>query len=76
MAFIGHPICGDGKYGGIEAHPGDLVSRQLHLHAWRLKLPDGKLVEAPLSHHMATSLDNLGFALPGLGWRFDPKRMG
>mgnify|MGYP001048753817 CR=1 FL=1 len=73
MAHIGHPICGDGKYGGLEAHPGELISRQLHLHAWRLKLPDGKLVEAALPAHMQVSFDNLGFALPGRDWRFDPK---
>ena len=74
MAHIGHPICGDGKYGGEDAHSeGGLVARRLHLHAWRLKLPDGKLVEAPLSNHMQASFDNMGFALPSRHWRFDQK---
>ena len=35
MVHIGHPICGDGKYGGGDAHPGGLIARRLHLHAWR-----------------------------------------
>lgn len=74
MAHIGHPICGDGKYGGAEAHSeGGLVARRLHLHAWRLKLPDGKVVEAALSDHMQASFYNLGFAVPSAGWRFDQK---
>ena len=70
MALIGHVICGDGKYGGVDAHPGGMVARQLHLHAWQLKLPDGKLVSAPPSPHMVVSLDALGLSMPPKGWRF------
>ena len=70
MALIGHVICGDGKYGGVDAHPGGMVARQLHLHAWQVKLPDGKLVTAPPSPHMVASLDALGLSMPPKGWRF------
>ena len=31
MAHIGHPICGDGKYAGEDAHPGGPIARRLHL---------------------------------------------
>ncbi len=71
MAHEGHPIAGDGKYGGAEAHPGGLVAKRLHLHAWRLQLGDGFLIEAPLTGHMRTSLLNLGLQLPKGDWPFD-----
>ena len=64
------PICGDGKYGGEDAHPGAMLARRLHLHAWQVKLTDGKVITAPLSPHFAASMEKLGFALPPLGWRF------
>ena len=35
---IGTPIVGDGKYGGVTAHPGGEIPRQLHLHARSLDL--------------------------------------
>ncbi|MDC1383707.1 RluA family pseudouridine synthase [Candidatus Puniceispirillum sp.] len=70
MAYLGNPICGDGKYAGDDAHPGGLIVRRLHLHAWQLKLPDGKLITAPMSPHMKASLDNLGMGVPSAGWRF------
>ena len=47
MAHVGHPIMGDRKYGGEAAHPGGVIAGRLHLHAWRLVLPDGKRIEAP-----------------------------
>jgi hypothetical protein len=51
MAAIGHPIIGDGKYGGPEAFLSGSISRKMHLHARRLIIehPDGTLldVEAP-----------------------------
>lgn len=62
MAAIGHPIVGDGKYGGEEAFiRGSLdFSDQLHLHAHRLVIPDvfGKTIDvkAPLPEHMKKSL--------------------
>ena len=70
MAHEGHAIIGDGKYGGAAVHPGGEIARRLHLHAWRLQLPDGKRIEAPLSAHMTTSLEAIGLALPPAGWQF------
>ena len=70
MAHIGHPICGDGKYAGGDAHPGGMIARRLHLHAWSLKLTDGKVITAPPSPHLKASLDDLGMAMPAPGWRF------
>ena len=65
MAAIGHPIIGDGKYGGPDAFLSGSISRKLHLHARRLIIdhPDGTMldVEAPLPEHMAASLAQLGF---------------
>jgi len=65
MAAIGHPIVGDGKYGGPDAFLSGSISRKLHLHARRLIIehPDGTPldVEAPLPDHMAASLAQLGF---------------
>ena len=70
MTHIGYPICGDGKYAGDDAHPGGLIARRLHLHAWRLKLTDGKVITAPPSPHLKASLADLGMDLPTTGWRF------
>lgn len=50
------PILGDGKYAGAEAHPGPDFARQLHLHAQFLRMPDGRLIEAPLPHHLSASI--------------------
>jgi 23S rRNA pseudouridine955/2504/2580 synthase len=65
MAAIGHPIVGDGKYGGQEAFLTGAISRKLHLHARRLRIdhPDeGQLdVSAHLPTHFAESLAYLGF---------------
>lgn len=44
-AHIGHPILGDGKYGGQAA---TAASRQLHLHARAITFPD-RLTGAPLT---------------------------
>ena len=66
MAAIGHPIVGDGKYGGAEAFLSGSISRKLHLHARRLRIdqPDGTPLDitAPLPDHFAASLAQLGFA--------------
>ena len=70
MQHINTPICGDGKYGGDAAHPGAMVARRLHLHAWQVKLAGGKVITAPLSPHFAASMEQLGLALPPPGWRF------
>ena len=70
MQHINTPICGDGKYGGDAAHPEDMVARRLHLHAWQVKLADGKVITAPLSPHFAASMEQLGLTPPPPGWRF------
>ncbi len=65
MAAIGHPIVGDGKYGGPEAFLTGSVSRKMHLHARRLVIdhPGGDMIDvtAPLPEHFATSMEYLGF---------------
>ncbi|MEJ2458266.1 MAG: RluA family pseudouridine synthase [Novosphingobium sp.] len=65
MAAIGHPIVGDGKYGGQDAFLSGSISRKMHLHARRLIIdhPDGTPLDvtAPLPEHFANSLEALGF---------------
>ncbi len=74
MAAIGHPIVGDGKYGGQDAFLTGSISRKMHLHARRLIIgtPDGKEdghktgggkldVTADLPEHFAASMAALGF---------------
>src|SRR3546814_10584484 len=70
MAAIGHPIVGDGKYGGQAAFLTGGVSRKMHLHARRIRIdhPDGGQVDvtAPLPAHFDESMGLLGFD-PALG---------
>ena len=65
MAAIGHPIVGDGKYGGQAAFLTGGVSRKMHLHARRIRIdhPDGGTLDvaADLPQHFAESLALLGF---------------
>jgi 23S rRNA pseudouridine955/2504/2580 synthase len=65
MAAIGHPIVGDGKYGGQAAFLTGGISRKMHLHARRLRAdhPDGGQIDvaAELPQHFADSLASLGF---------------
>jgi len=73
MAAIGHPIVGDGKYGGRDAFLTGTISRKMHLHARRLIISEpsntaakgtagGKLdVTADLPEHFAASMEALGF---------------
>ncbi len=65
MAAIGHPIVGDGKYGGQDAFLTGSISRKLHLHARRLRIdhPDGDRIDvtAELPGHFSDSLASLGF---------------
>lgn len=71
MAAIGHPIVGDGKYGGQDAFLTGTISRKMHLHARRLiigtpenKGAGGKLdVTADLPEHFAASMEQMGFDL-------------
>lgn len=65
LAAIGHPIVGDGKYGGQAAFLTGFVSRKMHLHARRLRIeaPGHSQIDAtaPLPEHFAASLAQLGF---------------
>ena len=67
MAAVGHPIVGDGKYGGAGAFLSGSVSKNLHLHARSIHIPgfgkgpSGLQVSAPLPRHMAESWEFLGF---------------
>jgi len=75
MAAIGHPIVGDGKYGGSGqenrgdgwgAQLGGGVSRKLHLHARSIDVPHpttGKrlVVTAPLPEHMVRTWELFGW---------------
>ncbi|WP_370270015.1 RluA family pseudouridine synthase [Nioella sp.] len=75
MAEIGHPIIGDGKYGGSGqenlgdgwgAQLGGIISKKLHLHArmMRFEHPVTRkdvTITAPLPEHMAQSWDTLGW---------------
>ena len=67
MAAIGHPIVGDGKYGGKEAFLTGTISRKMHLHARRLRIdhPKGHQIDvrADLPPHMADSFADLGFEM-------------
>ncbi len=64
-AAMGHPIVGDGKYGGQEAFLTGSISRKMHLHARRLIIDapgGGKIdVAAELPEHFAASMAQLGF---------------
>ncbi len=70
LAAIGHPIVGDGKYGGQDAFLTGSISRKMHLHARRLVIGEpkgadgtgGKLdVTADLPEHFAATMEQLGF---------------
>ena len=65
MAAIGHPVVGDGKYGGKDAFLTGTISRKMHLHARRIRIdhPDGDRVDvfAEPPPHFAESIEDLGF---------------
>lgn len=75
MAEIGHPIAGDGKYGGSAqenagdgwgAQVGGIISKKLHLHArmMRFEHPETRkdiTITAPLPAHMAESWNTFGW---------------
>lgn len=75
MAQIGHPIIGDGKYGGSGqenlgdgwgAQLGGIISKKLHLHARSLTFQHPATrkpmtLTAPLPDHMAQSWETLGW---------------
>ena len=65
LAYIGTPILGDGKYGGLDNLP-DAVAPKLHLHARRITFPHprgGKTVDvtAPLPGFMRQTWNFYGF---------------
>ncbi len=64
-AAMGHPIVGDGKYGGPDAFLTGSISRKMHLHARRLIIdaPGGEEIDAiaELPEHFAASMAQLGF---------------
>jgi 23S rRNA pseudouridine955/2504/2580 synthase len=65
LSEIGHPIVGDGKYGGQAAFL-DGISRKMHLHARQLRLahPSGKgelEISADIAGHFAESWAFFGF---------------
>ncbi|GAA6208747.1 RluA family pseudouridine synthase [Cognatishimia sp. WU-CL00825] len=76
MAEIGHPIIGDGKYGGSGqenlgdgwgAQLGGMISKKLHLHARTMSFehPVTKqplIVHAPLPEHMQNTFDTFDWA--------------
>ncbi|UWR48619.1 RluA family pseudouridine synthase [Phaeobacter inhibens] len=76
MAEIGHPIAGDGKYGGSSqenlgdgwgAQLGGIISKKLHLHCRRMAFehPTTKKplsITAPLPDHMRDSWDTFGWS--------------
>ncbi|WP_204113241.1 RluA family pseudouridine synthase [Shimia biformata] len=75
MAEIGHPIIGDGKYGGSGqenlgdgwgAKMGGVISNKLHLHARRMSFEHPVtykpvVIEADLPDHMVHTFDTLGW---------------
>lgn len=65
LAAIGHPILGDGKYGGREAFIAEELAPQPMLHARELTLPragGGELrLVAPLPEHMRAAFAFFGF---------------
>lgn len=75
MAEIGHPIIGDGKYGGSGqenmgdgwgAQLGGVISKKLHLHARSMTFEHPKTrkpitVTAPLPDHMKHTWDTFGW---------------
>ena len=67
MAAIGHPIVGDGKYGGPAAFLTGGISRKMHLHARRIRVdhPDGGEIDvsADVPSHIAESIATLGFEI-------------
>ena len=66
-AALGHPVLGDGKYGGQAAFPPGLdLAKRLHLHAHEIAVPhpdDGTTlrVAAPLPADLTRSWARLGF---------------
>lgn len=65
LAAVGHPIVGDGKYGGTDAHPGGEIPPKLHLHARSLVVPRAKgrplTIDAALPEHMLFTWSLFGF---------------
>ncbi|MEA2498370.1 MAG: rRNA synthase [Actinomycetota bacterium] len=69
LAHLGHPVLGDGTYGGRSELSRSLGLERPFLHAWRLAFPhptDGHLVEVedPLPEDLASALAKAGIPPP------------
>lgn len=64
LSAIGHPIVGDGKYGGKSAFPSNVkLDKQLHLHSRSIDIDALDIhVTAPMPEHMLRSWHMLGFS--------------
>ncbi len=76
---MGHPIVGDGKYGGKQAFLEGRISKKLHLHARSIEIPHpskGVLsVTAPLTSHMQDAWKLFGLDLNDDGDPFEDLQM-
>ena len=69
LQAIGHPIIGDGKYGGKSAFPTNHSVKTLHLHSrlLRIKQPYDVDVTAPLPGHIQQTLSHYSFPMDDQG---------
>ena len=74
MEHIGHPILGDGKYGGRDAFIEGL-GETMHLHSRRAILPDGTDIEAPFPKHITDTLKLFEFGYNQKELRREEKEM-
>jgi len=60
FSYIGHPLLGDVKYGGGRPIKD---SHEVHqwLHAWKIKIPDGRNLVAPIPVPFREKLQQLGY---------------
>lgn len=74
MAYIGHPIVGDGKYGAAGAFI-EGIGETMHLHARRIILPTGQDIEAPFPPHIMETLRLFEFTSKQKELRKEEKEM-
>ncbi len=65
LSYVGHPVLGDGVYGGSPASAAALGLERFFLHAWKLEFPhpdDGRTIALvdPLPPELATALEAAG----------------
>ena len=56
LTGLGHPIIGDKRYGNGKKERNPILAPRCWLHAWKLQLPDGTVVEDPLPPDLVASL--------------------